>query len=197
MDEALGIDCIACLGWGSLVWRQGTLPVSSQWHTGGPALPIEFARQSENKRMTLVICPGLPRVSTRWALLAVDDIHCAKRALGEREWDRAPKNPSWIERSIGFWDRSTDGRYGLEAEVIAAWAKGKGLSGVVWTSLPCRIRGENGLMPSEEEVVSSLRTLEAEERALAEEYVRKAPPEVDTAYRRRLVKEFGWDGLVP
>ena len=26
---------IACLGWGSLIWKAGALPVASQWHHDG------------------------------------------------------------------------------------------------------------------------------------------------------------------
>ena len=37
---------IAVIGWGSLIWSLRTLQIEPSWHTGGPMLPIEFARKS-------------------------------------------------------------------------------------------------------------------------------------------------------
>lgn len=37
-------------GWGSLVRDQRNLPVQGVWHHDGPALPIEFARESGDGR---------------------------------------------------------------------------------------------------------------------------------------------------
>lgn len=47
-------------------------------------------------------------------------------------------------------------------------------------------------MPSEDDVINALRGLEGKERDLAEEYVRMAPHEVDTPYRRRIARDLGW-----
>jgi hypothetical protein len=193
MSEEGETKGIACLGWGSLVWRAGSLPLLSSWCKSGPELPVEFARQSANNRITLVICPGRSLVPTRWALLDVPDIQSAKNALAVREWDRALENPRWIEENIGFWERTTGARFGMEANAVADWASAKSLAGVVWTSLPCKFNGTNGLMPSEDDVIDALSTLRGEQRELAEEYVRNAPREVDTPYRRRIVRDLHWD----
>jgi hypothetical protein len=41
---------VGILGWGSLVWDPGDLRiVDGQWHLGGPELPIELSRRSDNR----------------------------------------------------------------------------------------------------------------------------------------------------
>ena len=68
---------ITCLGWGSLIWNPGHLPLSGKWEKDGPALPIEFARESGRKRMTLVIADVPEMVTSLWALLKVDRLDTA------------------------------------------------------------------------------------------------------------------------
>ena len=46
---------IAVLGWGSLIWNKGKLRLTTNWTDGGPVLPIEFSRISDDGRLTLVI----------------------------------------------------------------------------------------------------------------------------------------------
>jgi hypothetical protein len=53
---------IACIGWGSLIWDMRNLNVDGNWHADGPLLPIEFARQSRDGRITLVIVQGFAPV---------------------------------------------------------------------------------------------------------------------------------------
>ena len=47
-------------------------------------------------------------------------------------------------------------------------------------------------MPTEDEVGAYLRTLEGEERAAAEEYVRTAKRLIAPAYRRGIDRALGW-----
>jgi hypothetical protein len=72
---------IAVIGWGSLIWCPGSLQIKSRWHSDGPALPIEFARISNDKRLTLVIQPGSPDQRTYWALSEFDDLKAARANL--------------------------------------------------------------------------------------------------------------------
>jgi nitroreductase len=52
---------IACLGWGSLIWKPENLPIIGEWKNDGPMLPIEFSRESGGQRITLVICDNVAR----------------------------------------------------------------------------------------------------------------------------------------
>jgi hypothetical protein len=185
-------NAIACIGWGSLVWDPRELPCRGGWHDDGPLLPVEFARESGAKKgrrgdkITLVICPASARVPTLWILLDVPDLTAARKRLAEREG--IPKN--W-ETDIGFADCASGQMHGLEGDTITSWASAIGLTGVVWTNLPCKFNSQR-VMPSEAEVITFLQALDDTDHATAEHYIRNAPPQIDTHYRRAIERELGW-----
>lgn len=94
---------IACLGWGSLIWDPRELPMRGTWFEDGPLLPIEFARESADKGITLVIGEVELTVRSLWTLLSVASLDEARRKLAERE--KIAKN---IEHFVGFWENATD-----------------------------------------------------------------------------------------
>lgn len=52
---------IVCLGWESLILRKDAkFPVVESWYDDWPDLSIEFARQSQDGQITLVIRDRLP-----------------------------------------------------------------------------------------------------------------------------------------
>jgi hypothetical protein len=110
---------IACLGWGSLIWNPRDLPIRGRWFDDGPLLPIEFAQESRDGRITLVICEVDYRVRTYWALLEATDLQTAKSDLAARE-EIKDKD---IEHSIGYWDKSSTNSHGSAAAEIGAWRK--------------------------------------------------------------------------
>lgn len=181
---------IACVGWGSLIWDPRTLSYLGDWKFDGPILPLEFARESDGQKITLVICPDVTRVTTRWVLMNVPSLHAARENLGLREYDKA--TPQWIEKRVGFWDRESGTLSGAEGETIAAWARAQKLDGAVWTDLPCGFKSGPKIMPSGQQVVAHLKALVGDAREKAEEYVRFAPAEIDTTYRRLISQELGW-----
>ena len=181
---------IVCLGWGSLIWRPCGLPMVGEWHVKGPDLPIEFARQSGDDRITLVIEHGAEHLPVLWTRLGVGSVDHARRALADREGVCLSRFP----RSIGHWNLGGVSQHRESAD-IGKWARANGADAAVWTALKPRFDGEL-VTPTCEEVVGHLRTLEGPKRTKAEEYVRKAPPQIRTAYRKAIERELGWNPVV-
>lgn len=177
---------IACLGWGSLIWDPKELPVRKPWFKDGPLLPIEFARQSQGHRITLVIEKKSEYVRSLWALMSVNDLKLAKMELKNREGIK--------EGDVGFWTQSSSSTHNF-VETIRNWAIQKELDAVIWTALPPKFEDQIGKVPLVEDVISFLCKLEHGERGYAEEYIRNAPLQIDTNYRRRIEKEFHWTPL--
>ncbi len=177
----------ACLGWGSLIWEPGNLPISREWQKDGPNMPLEFARKSNDGRMTLVVCEQGTVCSTLWNTLSSTSLDEAREALANREGLPNTNNAA-------FWTcDNSSGHHG--AELVGAWATKLGLAGVVWTGLPPKspVTGRNNDYPSIDDVISHLGGLSGCSADRAEEYVRKAPGQIATAYRTRIVEEFGWE----
>jgi len=172
---------IVCLGWGSLIWNPSGLPVR-EWKKDGPSLPVEFARQSENGRLTLVILDQGERVCMLYAALEVPDLGAAILALSTRE--------GCAKRRIGYWTGSGAREAFAHSQDIGSWANERSLDAVVWTALPAKFGGVDGRMPNAEEAISYLATLEGDKRRMAEEYVRRVPAQIRTQSSSRK----SWDG---
>lgn len=178
---------IACLGWGSLIWRPEGLNIHRQWYEDGPLLPIEFTRQSKNDRLTLVITNGVKPVRTLWALMATDKLEKAKKSLLIREG--IPKGS--IDTHIGeiTSNKTTSDTIKL---IIQNWAKKLELDAVIWTNLKPKFKGHNDQIPTIKETLEYLQKLCFNKRKHAEEYIRRAPKQIDTDYRREFEKQLGW-----
>lgn len=178
---------IGCLGWGSLVWDPRELPVQGRWFEDGPFIPVEFARQSRDGRLTLVIVPeSLLHVRSLWTLFSVPTLPEAREALRLREGISTAK----AEAHIKAWSGGDEGE--SQPPAIGAWARRIALEAVVWTALPPKFNEQEDRVPTVDEAVSYLRALSHERRGHAEQYIRRAPRQVDTVYRRRFEQEFGW-----
>jgi hypothetical protein len=177
---------IACLGWGSLVWDPRELPVRGEWFADGPLLPIEFARKSNDDRVTLVLLPGGPPIRSLWALMSVTDLEEAKEALADRE---GRKGPNKAEK-IGYW--SPRWQSGTSAEVIGKWASNVvGVDAVIWADMDVSFDHPD----LADKVITHLRSLSYEKCQNAERYIRRAPRQIDTEVRRRIEKELGWSAM--
>jgi len=178
---------IACLGWGSLIWDPQELPVQRCWFSDGPLLPIEFARHSSRDRITLVLTPGAAIVRSLWTLMLISDLDTAKISLAKREGIPA-KN---IQNYVGYCSETMKSD-GESSDAIAKWASRIGLDAVVWTALPSKFDGQDGKIPTAEDVISFLRHPSQKYPGKAEEYIRKTPRQIDTEYRRRIEAELNW-----
>jgi len=184
---------IAVIGWGSLIWCRGSLRIRTKWRGDGPVLPIEFARVSEDGRLTLVIHPGSAPQPTYWALSELDELRAARRNLKEREGcplanihyfpldEASPSIPPEVETELGSW-----------------LPKHKGVEAVIWTGLKTNWEEKFDKRAfSIDEAVRHLEKLDEERRQAratydrAKEYVQNAPPSIQTEVRK-LMRERGW-----
>lgn len=173
---------IACLGWGSLVWKPDDLPVSGKWHENGPWLPLEFCRVGDGGELATALCANAQACQALWTSLEVTELGLAVEALRRREAvpdDRCDGIGSLVV------DASTEG-------VIGQWAREQGLDAVVWTDLPPRIDRIEGRIPSPQKALQYLQGLEGETLEHARHYVTSVPAQIDTAYRRLIAQQLGW-----
>ena len=176
-----------CIGWGSLLWDPRELPLAGRWRPDGPELPVEFARQAKDDRITLAIAEGCAPVRTYWAPLEVGSAAEARAALAARE--------GCPERWIGVWP-GDEGDRAAGYETVAVWARRRPIDCAVWTGLPIGFRESRGDVPTADEIIGFLRRLSGEELRRAEEYVRRAPEQTRTRYRERIERELGWVAVV-
>ena len=207
---------IACLGWGSLIWDLGDLPVEQRnnelpdppwarcthgpggsigdWQTDGPPVRVEFLRRSgcricrtdcRRGPLTLVLSETVDRVPSLWARMTVETLDAAVTALARRE----RLTGRGVGTNVGRWSR--DQADPVQIPGLGVWASGRNdIDHVIWTALGPKFKGN--APPTENEAFEYLDGLSGDHRRRAEEYVRCAPPQVNTAYRRRIVDGLGW-----
>jgi hypothetical protein len=176
---------IACLGWGSLVWDPRELPIQREWFQDGPMIHVEFVRQSQDGRITLVLDPDALPVRSLWAIMDATTLKSARGALARRE-GISEKSEA---KSIGSW---SIGNAALDTiPNIDSWATVHGIQHVVWTALQPKFSGIDQ-KPNSMQIVDYLEQLVGASRNVAENYIRRAPRQIDTAYRRQIEAKLHW-----
>ncbi len=180
---------IAILGWGSLLWDPQRLRVDGGWHADGPQLPLELARISQDGRLTLVLYPGAPPLTTYWALSTAVTVAEARENLRVRE--------GTVERFIAALPARADSATSDEAAVmpiIEPWRRRSQLDAVVWTALPPNFEDDehSGRPLTAENAIRYLLGLPSDQRRKAEEYIRRAPAQIQTPIRQAIEQRLGW-----
>ncbi len=178
---------IACIGWGSLIWRPDGLKIQNKWFEDGPLLQIEFARQSDNDRITLIIDNHKETrpVRTLWTLMTTENLDEGKLSLRDREGTVDKNIHSVLTNEVTEDQVKT---------IIKNWLLVKGLDAAIWTGISYG-KKTNSSRPTVDYVINHLKGLEYEKRKVAEEYIRKVPRQIDTIYRRRIEMELGWTSV--
>jgi hypothetical protein len=151
-------------------------------------LPIEFARISQDGRLTLVIHPGSADQPTYWAYSECTTLGEARENVRAREHSRLA--------DIHYVLRDDNAAQGVPLEIgnrVREWlGQHADIQGVVWAGLPSNWIDKRGRNFTPEDAVHFLQELEtARDRAKAtyeraREYIANAPPLIDTAVRRAL-----------
>src|SRR5690554_741376 len=174
---------IAILGWGSLIWQSKELKFNQEfgWKKDGVKLPIEFARISNNGRLTLVITQGGTEVQTLYALSNFKTIDEAVLDLAVREGSG--------RKSIGFYDKTknefSDVNFPFK-DKIKKWIDQTDFDAVIWTNLK-----ENWTEKTKDRI-EYLKNLKGETKTLAEKYIRKTPKQIRTEYRKEIENQLNW-----
>lgn len=172
---------IACLGWGSLIWKSGALPVAGEWQTDGPSLPVEFCRVSDGGELATAICMNAPAVPVLWAWLEATTLSVACRALRERE--AIPE-----DRCDGIGSLLITGR---DTGILTTWARRKVLKRSSGPGFR-RSASQEGRVPAVDEAIAYLDGLSGQTRSHARDYICRVPAQLDTPYRRAIKEVLGW-----
>lgn len=181
---------IAILGWGSLIWQPKDLKYNKElgWDKNGPYLPIEFSRISGDGRVTLIIDNNAKQVQTLYAISLYEKLDEAILDLAVRE--------GCLKDKIGRYDKGSGefipNNFSYQKE-IKEWIKNTYCDAVIWTNLGKRFKNKIGLTHSDKNVIQYLETLPEETKVFAEEYIRKAPKQIETPIRKVIEEKFEWN----
>lgn len=184
---------IAILGWGSLIWNPGNLEIDkscgiSGWFAEGPMLPIEFARISQDGRLTLVIVQEGNEVQTLYAISKFEELDQAVLDLAVRE--------GCLKNKIGIFYKSDNSFHSKSTYIqtnIESWLNEKvEIEAVIWTDLSKNFKEKIGLDLTEVNAVNYLRYLPLEVKIKAEQYIRRTPAAIKTNMRRAIERELSW-----
>lgn len=184
---------IAILGWGSLIWNPGNLEIEKAqeqngWFDDGPMLPIEFARISQDGRLTLVIAPGSEEVRTLYAISKFEDLDEAILDLAVREGCGKNRVGFFLKTDRVFHSKEFEPKQNIESWINTD----EEISAVIWTDLHKNFKDKIGLELTEENAINYLRSLPLEIKAKAEQYIRRTPAIVNTKIRRAVVQVLCW-----
>jgi hypothetical protein len=177
------------------VWDPRDLKIAAGFAPNGPLLPIEFCRISADGRLTLVIDKAVGDLCRTYSAASVfTSLDTAIENLRERETRHA--------EDIGFAEPASERQSEIAMErhpqavaSIAAWAASNGYDAAIWTALKSNFdawdkAGEPFSVTAAIRYVETLKEKDAAAFDRALEYIRKAPPEVQTPVRDEVAKRW-------
>jgi len=185
---------IVILGWGSLIWNPKTLKHNKTfgWQIDGPILPLEFARISKDGRLTLVITENGTKVQTLYTISCYSTVEDAVLNLKLREGNK--RTP------VGFYNKrisNSKTKNGVQIEAMKSWLKDKkDFDAVIWTDLGEKWESEEFGLINPNERIEYLKKLTGSKAALAQEYIRKTPAQIDTKYRKLIERDLNWQPII-
>lgn len=179
---------IAILVWGSLYWDPRNLEKTDEWYYDGPVLPIEFARISGGNRLTLVIKPNFDFVPTLYAVSSNNDFIAARENLQSRE------NTPNIE-NIGFINFTNNTHHVRSSnvfilDILTHWNIAKKFDAIIWSDFQPRFTNAIGSPFTLENVITFLSGLSEADKVEALKYIRNAPPQITTPFRKTIEEHF-------
>ena len=172
---------IAVLGWGSLIRNPEGLKLlpGEKWKKDGPCLPIEFARISGGKRVTLVLFDGYVYDADSWVRVYWNYINLpVKDAI----INLMRREGSEYKRIVGYvTQKNCNGRIPIVIETVRKWMVMKGLSSVIWTDLRPKLY-------KSKEIIEYIKNLEIEDRDNTKKYIEETPPQIYTPLREKIEK---------
>ena len=167
-----------------MIWDPRNLYIQNEtWYNDGPSLPIEFARISDDNRLTLVIKPGWQEVTTFYALSGFEDLDLGIENLSAREKTN--------NRNIGYYNFiSQEFRIGRAVEQtrqrLLEWEKTHKIDAVIWTDLPPNFVNKKNQPFTLKNIQDHLNGLSRVESSLAKHYIFNTPKQISTRFRMGL-----------
>jgi hypothetical protein len=175
---------IAVLAWGSLLWDRGALAIDGNFQPTGPKLPIEFSRISGDGRLTLVIDESCGATCTTYVTRSAhEDLNDAIENLRVREKMQTSRGVGFVVPASGSQSATAKDRHPLALSTIAAWVLSSGHDAVIWTALASNFQQKISDAFSVKGAIRYLEQLDGSARAVALNYIRRAPREVQTPLR--------------
>ena len=157
------------------------------WKNGGPILPVEFSRISNDGRLTPVIdARNGTHIQTMFTVLKVKDLNRAITEVAKQQGITNNNRVGYLDIPRQIVNADCWARHEDACRVIVDWAKKNKFSAVVWNGLGVKFKDAIGVSFSPQAAVNSLNSLKPNKRRAALKYIKSVPKFVDTRFRNAL-----------
>lgn len=178
----------AIIVWGSLFWDPRNLETIGQWFFDGPVLPIEFARISSDKRLTLVIKPTYKKITTLYAISSNEDYTVARENLRQREKTNNIGNIGFIDFKTNAYHVRSNNLFILD--ILRQWNENKGFNAALWSDFSPNFTVKTRKAFTSENIIEYIHNLDDDARHLTLEYIYRTPKQITTQFRNEIERHF-------